>query len=848
MTDETSTAVAAQVEAPVDYKPGELTATDVFSSPMWTDQAGSENSLTALEKNTLKALVSVCSQDDPTARIVQVEQSWEARLFLKGYQHLLARRGGGWNLPGDARTSVNVASNEAGLLSTNIYGQEHDIITAALSCDPPRVQFSPRNSDKGPDVTAADAANKYKYCWAKQNDWDKKVSEATSYLYTDGKAVLFTRSVADQRFGSVPKEEGVVPEDENLPSTTDSTETTDIDSEFDTDTDTDTQTSTGDPRIVSVTSVFGTLETKTPITVNHLSDMQYFQLNAEVDVAIAKSRFYWIADKIKAAGDSTGGGDDLARTARRNVMLAVPGIYVTGDSMIRDTTIQYTFIRPSMFMDDKAKVCRESFMKKFPKGVLVITAGSELACAYSVSMDDHLTIIHSSPGNGQNRRAMGSSLISVQKRLNKWLDLLDDYLVKGVPHKYYDSETFDIEAIALQKNVPGASHPFTRQPNVPLTELMGTDPAVEAPPALFQSIQYFAGPLAEQLSGALPSIFGGDINSNTVGAAKIQRDAALQRLGIAWKAIKAATATACQQAVICAAYNSNDAVSDTVQGQGRITVEMEDLKGNTLCYPEADSDFPESWTQRESRFTELVTLGQTNDFVKAILAQPKNAKIAKDAMRMSELEIPGATSVEKQQAEFEVLLKSGPVPNPQVQALQAKMEEGQQVVQTDAARGIPLDPQVSAQLQQMQQQAQSLPPEVSTVPVMPDESEDHAVEASVCQEWMISSEGRTYKNGNELQRDAWNNVHTHWMEHTAMAKKLTAPVPPPPPKATVTFDVSKMPPNVQAAVLQDYGINANPADFEQTQTHEVKQESEVPTADGGKLKQSISTAGKPLND
>jgi hypothetical protein len=836
MTEDTSTAVE-QVEAPVEYKPGEITACDVFASPKWTDQAGSENSLTILEKNTLKALVSECSKDDPTARIVQVEQSWESRLFLKGYQHLLPRRGGGWALPGDARFSVNVASNEAGLLSTNIYGQEHDILTAALSCDPPRVQFFPKNSDKGPDVTAADAANKFKYCWSKANDWGSKVTEISSYLYTDGQAMLFTRSVADQRFGRVSGEEGVVPEDEMDAAFSDTAQ----DTAQDTALDPAKANDQGDPRIMSVTSVFGTLEIKTPISVNHLTDMQYAQLSCEVDVAIAKSRYPWVADKIKASGENTGGGDDLARTARRNVKLAVPGIYVTGD-----TTITYTFIRPSMFMDDKAKVCRDSFMTKFPKGVLVITAGTEFACAYSVSMDDHLTLLHSSPGNGQNRRALGSSIIPVQKRLNKWLDLYDDYMVKGVPHKYYDSETFDMEAIQLQKNTPGAAHPFTRQPGVAFTELMGTDPQVEAPPALFQGIQFFAGPLAEQLSGALPSIFGGDINSNTVGAAKIQRDAALQRLGVPWKAIKSVTASACQQAVICAAENGNDSVSDTVMGQGRITVEMEDLKGNVLCFPEADSDFPESWTQRESRFTELVTLGQTNDFVKAILAQPKNAKIAKDAMRMSELEIPGATSVEKQQAEFEVLLKSGPVPNPQVQQIQDQITKGQQVVSADAAQGIPVQPEVQAMLQQLTQQAQALPPTVSTVPPRQDESEDHAVEASVCWDWMNSSEGRTYYNGDEQQRDAFDNVHSHWTEHTALAKKLTAPAPPPPPKVSVTFQGNELPPNGQAQLLGEYGMQVTPQDFQQGQVHEQSKEIEQTTPQGT-VKQKTSVSGAPLS-
>jgi hypothetical protein len=823
-TDET-TAAATDTDSLDDVAPGVLTAVDVFDSPCFTEDPTSDNPLTGTEKRSMQSLVEVCMQSDVAARRIQVEQVWQARLFQRGYQYLSARRGGGWELPGQgSRIGVAATADAAGLSETNIYGQNFDIIVAALASDTPRIQFSP-NSDSGPDTTAADAANKYKLVWSKQNDLQARMADIASYFFTDGMAVLFTRSVANaQEFGYVNPsvdDEPVVPETEedNVP-------------------DTD-----GDPRIRSITTVFGALEAKTPVTAQRLCDMQFVQLFEEVDESTAKSRFPWIADKIKASGSGIS-EVEIDRIARLSSKLSLPGSYVAGDSLIRDVTISYSFIRPSLYMDDACKGVRKSFLSKFKKGILIVKAGTEFACAYNVSMDDHLAVIHALPGSGQNRRAIGSNLMSVQKRLNTLVDLQMKFYTATVPHKYYDNEVFDLESIRAQSNEPGAAHPFQRVANVPFAELMGTDPAVSQQPGMTQFLQWMATQLPEQLGGAIPALFGGSDNPNTVGAYAMQRAQALQRIGTPWKSAKSGIAKACWQAVQCSAANGNDTIADTLPGEGRIAIECADLRGNVLCYPEDDADFPESHDQREQRFAELVN-NAANPFYAKLLAIPKNAKVAKDALRMVDLEVPGAASVEKQQAEFEVLLKTGPVPNPQLAQQQQKLSEGQQILAADNAKGIPVLPEMQQALQALQQSIQSLPPEVSTVTVEQDASEDHATEANVCWEWMNGADGRSYKNGDELQRAAFQNVKIHWQEHTAMAQKLAPPTPMPPVKVNVAIDPSKLPGPEAAQLLGELGIKSDPQNFNEDQTHEQTQEVEQSTPTGT-VKQKISIAGAPL--
>jgi hypothetical protein len=151
--------------------------------------------------------------------------------------------------------------------------------------------------------------------------------------------------------------------------------------------------------------------------------MHYVGLFWEEDEAVSKATFPWMAHKIKAG--STGVAElELDRTARLNVQMNMGVGYTTGDTLERQVTRGMWFIRPSYFMEfsgpgERGDVLRQSLLAKFPEGVLVDYAGSELAQATAVNPDDHLCVMHSNPGSGQNRRSLGNSVISMQDQLNR---------------------------------------------------------------------------------------------------------------------------------------------------------------------------------------------------------------------------------------------------------------------------------------------------------------------------------------------------------------------------------------------------------------------------------------------
>src|SRR5580700_6434713 len=743
-------------------------------------------------KKILHELIIIASRTDVASRRFEVEQAWESRLFERGYQHLLPRRGGGWSLPGEGGKWAPLATaDSSALYATNIFGRDKDIITAAIAREIPAIEFFPVCPTNAQDVLAAEGANKYKDIYVKHNKLRQRLMELAYFYYTDDRAVLYTRHVLDgQRFGFATQSVG---EDGG-------------------------EGGGRVPNGTELTSVYGKLEAKVPMQVREQSQMHFIQLYEELDVMTARAKYPWVADKLKAG--SCGIGEiELDRIARINANLALLGSYVTGDAMERNVTQQMTWFRPSAFFDEVvSEEVRKEFLDAFPDGALVVYAGTEFCFARNESMDDHLVVSHAMPGNGQNRRSLGNSNIPIQKRLNNYYDLLDAFMRCTVPRKHYDANAFDVNALQNQDNQPGSSGPFLRQPGVPTSELIFVEPTPQPQPALPQLTSDYFSSIPESLTGANNSLFGGTVEgtggNKPVGTAIIERDAALARIGVPWNMAKDAFNEACRQAVMCAAVNRTDTIDETGIDGSKIELDPATLKGRVQCYPEYDTSFPESWAERESRYTEIVVNAAQNPFYAKCLESPKNILAMEQNVKMAALEIPGATSVKKQMIELEVLTTSAPVPNPQVVQMEQALQQAEVGIQQDMAIGKPIPPEAAQMIQQIQQQMQSLPPLVSSVPVAQDESENHSIEAETCWEWLNGEQGIKFKTGLAEQQAAFQNVLLHWSEHEAANKKLN---PPPTPQVVphISFAGKDLSPTAQTQALAKAGINEPPENVAQ---------------------------------
>jgi hypothetical protein len=812
-----------------DYSPEPLYLETEVLIPEEFD--GDDRDVTPLSEEGREALMNldqVLTKADVAGRRIEIEQAWKANHYDRGYQFLLHHRSGGWTMPGQG-TSYSPGNQKtlSNVYQTNVYGEKGEIITAALAREVPKVEFFPANSEHPPDQDMADVSDDLKDIWAKNNDLLKLIQNTAKIFWNSDRVMYWTRyELNGEEYGYEETDEPVVAEDEMNPppdgTGTEAATQYEIKNESPVE-----KAAVRRPRGRVITSCHDKMAHKVPLVADDQAEMMGVYVCRDFDVSVLKARYFWMKDKIRGGGDGTGEAE-LDRVARENVRQAVPGSYITGDSINRHSVEKHTWIRRSFFYDDSVKDhVREELLAKFPDGALLVKAATDFVFARNECIDDHVVIGHPFPGQGQNRRSLGESLLPIQDYINELVMLILDFAKRTVPKKWMDAEAFNIEAIRGQKNIPGTIGGFLSQPGKTVEQLIFVEPTPAAQPWLFALIQWAIGALSEQISGALPSMFGAQI-SGQVGSegVAIQRDQALQRVGCPWNSIQAMIACAARQAVMLTAKCANKDINDVIPGRGRISVKLNNLKGAVLCYPEANPEFPESWAQKETRMTELLdkALASPDAPTSQMILDPRNLKQFQSVLRLKDFVIKGAMSVIKQEAELEILLRSGPQPNPQKMQLKQTIETAtqglaQHVMAMQQGQGTPQMQQEMQQapvmLNQLEQQMQGMPDQLSTVAVRGDGSEDDSVEASILFDWMNGPDGRKFEYGSPEQKAAFANVHLHWTEHQASAKKLAAQNAPPPPPPRVSFSVAadKMPPPEQADIMTAGGIQANPADF-----------------------------------
>lgn len=789
-----------KVEAP-DVLPGTIAPQEVFESePV---------DLTDTEISTIKSLCSKVQQKDLAAWREEIIRAWEQRLFDRGYQNLLWSRSQGWTLPAPGTGYHPTDAGSRSMFNANIFSSYEEMIISALSREFPTTRFEPNDEDSDVDITAAEAAEKLKSSIERNIGSKILLRDIDRLLCTDGRVMLETKYVKDsQRFGFEPENDGVVPEDETTTPELASGNSETISGSIEpgaegTPAETSERENQRVPRGRETVRAWGALETKVPMKANCLAECDYLQLNTEIPISVAKAMYPDKQTSITAATAGPG-GDNIARLARINVNLGVENNFITTDTAAYDVTWQQSWFRPSIFFCEEVdENMRNGLLEKFPNGMRAVYMGETFCEARSISMDDHWTLIHARSGDGIHRASLLQWLLPIQKVLNNLLDLANDYLTRGVPMTWFPEGPFSREQIQKQTRVPGGFSFYVPDPAMPDTRnAIFVEEQLPFPEQLLLMIQWLGGDLAQLLTGCFPALFGGDTGTNdTMGGIAIQRDQALGRLGVVWGRIKEGLSSVMRQSVECLAKSGQNVIRTV--GKDSVLVETQDLKGNIHCFPETDENFPESWVQKQARMAVLIADAATNPMLTAIVDDPNNLELLKNGMGLTEITIPQLASRDKQLGENEILLKSAPIPNPELMQAQQQLL----MLQQQALTG---DPTVMMAAEQASQQIAQIPPLISSVDIDP-EIDDHATEAMTALSVLRSPKGRGLKSGTDAERQAYENLRLHYLEH----KKL---VPPPNQNmqkpVSQSINIKDLPPQEAAQLAGKAGIQANPQDFE----------------------------------
>lgn len=800
--------VDEQQAAPNDkhFAPGILCGVDYWKDP--------PVQLNEAEHNALKALDRKIAERDVAARREEILSAWMGRWFVRGLQHILPNRFG-LGLPQQGSGYHPNDPESRSRFTVNICASYQQIITSALTREFPTTRFKPFDPQEDRDITAAKGAEKLaEEIVRRGNGLRDLMTDESYFLWTDGRSMNYTRYVLDaQRFGYKEDAPEVVPEDENQPNPQDAQPGFPEQGSEQSENQSLPAEDARDPRGWQVTDACGALEVQIPLKANSLNECDYVRLMGEISISRAKATFPEIADRIKPSSGGTG-GDDISRLARINTKLGVMNNYLTSDSAAYDVTITRLFLRPSQLLEIEDDQVRNDLLSKFAEtGCMVVFAGDEFAEARKVCMDRHWTLTFALKGDGAHRPGLGTSLIPVQKIVNERCELEQDYFVRGVPMTWLENEVFSREEIAKQHRIPGGFNFFNLPPQAAASGMLGTyivpEPAIEIPPELAESINYIVMDLSQLLCGAVPALFGGDSGNEGVGDALMQRDQAIGRISGTWFRMKTGYADTLSNMIECIAKNHTD---DSVKSSGEesVTVELRDLQGKFLCYPDTDENFPESFTQKQARVLALLNGALTNPMVMQLLDDPENAEVIKNAIGLEELTLPVLEARDKQLGEIDILLKSGPAPNPQLLEAQQNLVALGQAAQSG-------DPQAMMAFEQAQQAVSQIPPDVSTVQV-DDLCDDHATEGMTCKSFINSPQGRALKNGTPQEQAGVQNIRLHLQEHmAAQAKQQAAGAQVPAKPLTVSANVKDLPPTEAADVLNKAGIPSQPQDFEAEQ-------------------------------
>lgn len=686
-------------------------------------------------QNIFRGLCRKVAERDQFARIEEVRIAALQRFYWRSMMDVCWDENSAlWDQPYNGQVYWN--QDDGGDIPlnypVNIY-QSYGRAFITLVSQVPNLKMQAKNLNSPDAMRISSAADTMRKNIEAQNDMDRVMEDTSRLFWTDGRVVFYSRWVTDgARFGyrdEVHDDESP----EGLGQGGDPPEKR-----------------PRQPKGGEVLTPGGVLEWKVPINASCQADMDWVQYSKEVDTTKAKSTYPWMADKIQS-GEPGPGSYNFDRTTRIAITQGIRLLQEAGDTTASLPTMQRTFFRPSFFVEIENPHDRGWFEDNYPNGAEVVFIGEAYCESRNASMDDHVEICHPLPGDGQATPSAGRILLPVQDAVNDLTDLKMERAMKSIPAIYCDKESVNLQAISKEKAGPGAHYPAIGREGRPLSDSFWPEPQPTAPADETEMWANMFTNIPQALTGLYAAVLGEtDSDNKTLGGQAIARDQSKSQSGVAWRALRKSYAKSMMQLVrIGAYYRASEAQEGKIKlappGEQETEIDLEDLHdGNWWCFPDGDESYPNTHGEKRMAYAEFAQLaGQTPQGI-ALLTDPKNLTLYKSLNGLSELEIPGADSEQKQLAEIKQLLSEVPIPNLEARnaflkaALAAKLQ------------GQPIPPAPPADA--------FLNPSIDIDP----EFDDHQAEWQTGLDWVNSSAGQQAKRDDP---QGFLNVRLHLLKH-----------------------------------------------------------------------------------
>ena len=491
---------------------------------------------------------------------------------------------------------------------------------------------------------------------------------------------------------------------------------------------------TQEPKTRVCLEAYGGLYVKVANYAKQQKDTPYLIYAYETHYAMAIERYEHLHEKKKEdwaqkVQSSTGPKDPYEQWGRLNPQYQ-------GEYPMNTVTVRNAWLRPAAFniLDmDKAKQLKE----KFPNGAKVVLINDEFAEACNECLDDCWTLTYNPLSDYISHDPLGLLLVSIQEITNDLISLILQTIEHGISQTFADPAVLNFNAYRQMESVPGGIYEATPKSGKSIGDgFYEVKTATLSPEVMPFSTNIQS--LAQLVSGALPSLFGGAIEgSETASQYSMSRAQALQRLQNVWKMLTVWWKQIFGKAIPMFIEETKDqgderdVQRDTDGNFFNVFIKRAELEGKIgKVELEANENLPMTWSQRKDVVMQM--LQAANPEILAILGAPENLPIIREAIGLDDFFVPGEDDREAENDEIKLLLMSGPMPT-----------------------GDPMNPeQPSVEVDQMY--------------------DNHQVRWEVCRRFIVSEAGRQAKQDNP---EGYRNVLLHGRMHFMMMQGQQAQQP-----------------------------------------------------------------------
>jgi len=455
---------------------------------------------------------------------------------------------------------------------------------------------------------------------------------------------------------------------------------------------------TDEPKSRVCLEAYGGLNIKIPSYARRQSECPYLQYAYETHYGIAIEEFEHLAgdtEVIKSmhamAGATAGAYDQYDEWARLSPQY-------NGEYPTNVVTIKHTWLRPAAYNVLQNQDDIDQLKELFPDGCKVSMVNDCFGKAVNEALDDCWTITHNPLADYVHYDPLGLLLVSIQEITNDLLSLTLQTIEHGIGQTFADPAVLSFKAYNQTEVTPGGIFPAQAKSGKTLGEGSNDLKTATLSPEVLPFAQQIQN-LGQLVSGALPSLFGGQLEgSETASEYSMSRAQALQRLQNTWKMFNIWWKTIFGKAIpmfIDEMQTDERDVKRNADGSFfNVFIRRAELEGKIgKVEIEANENLPLTWSQKKDIVMQL--LQAANPEILAILGAPENLPIIRDAIGLTDFFVPGEDEVEATYDDIKALLGSEPhLMPPPPQAMEMAVFTGAPPPQEQEVPSIQPDPDI----------------------------------------------------------------------------------------------------------------------------------------------------------